>query len=169
MKKHFITLLCFCVFALGKLNAKTIVVASVDELRSAIKNANAGDIIVVKNGVYRTTEDIVINKVGTATKPISITTESLGGAEITGKGGFSLVSPAAYIIIKGFKFTHEASKARSGSGTRFCEWTGNIFETPGTGEYLLIAGSDHQIDYNTFQNKDSHRFNCLSFADPTAR
>ena len=31
----------------------------------------------------------------------------------------------------------------------------NIFETPGTGDYLTIAGSDHQIDYNTFQNKDS--------------
>jgi len=154
MKKHFIVL-CFCLLALGNLYAKTIVVASVEELRSAISNVNAGDMIVVKNGVYRTTEDIVINKVGTATKPISITTESLGGAEITGKGGFSLVSPAAYIIIRGFKFTHEASKARSGAGTKFCEWSSNVFETPGTGEYLLIAGSDHQVDYNTFQNKDS--------------
>ena len=154
MKKHFIAFCC-CVFALGNLYAKTIVVASVEELRSAISNVTAGDMIVVKNGVYRTTEDIVINKVGTATKPISITTESLGGAEITGKGGFSLVSPAAYIIIRGFKFTHEASKARSGAGTKFCEWSSNVFETPGTGEYLLIAGSDHQVDYNTFQNKDS--------------
>jgi poly(beta-D-mannuronate) lyase len=155
MKKHFITLLCLCIIGLGKLDAKTIVVASLDELRSAIDNANAGDMIVVKNGVYRTSEEIVINKVGTAAKPITITTESLGGAEITGKGGFNLVSPAAYIIIRGFKFTHEASKARSGAGTQFCEWTNNVFETPGTGEYLLIAGSDHQIDYNTFQNKDS--------------
>src|SRR5690348_851648 len=154
MKKGIIVLCC-CLLALGKLYAKKIVVTSVDELRSAIANANAGDMIVVKNGVYRTTEDIVINKMGTASKPISITTESLGGAEITGKGGFSLVSPAAYIIIKGFKFTHEASKARSGPGTKFCEWTNNVFQTPGTGEYLLIAGSDHQIDYNTFQNKDS--------------
>src|SRR3982751_667691 len=123
MKKHFITLLCLCIIGLGKLDAKTIVVASLDELRSAIDNANAGDMIVVKNGVYKTSEEIDINKVGTAAKPITITTESLGGAEITGKGGFNLVSPAAYIIIRGFKFTHQASKARSGAGTQFCEWT----------------------------------------------
>jgi poly(beta-D-mannuronate) lyase len=155
MKKHIITLLCFGVFTLGNLYAKTIVVASIEELRSAISNANAGDMIMVKKGVYRTAEDIVINKVGTAAKPITIASEAFNGAEITGSGGFSLVSPAAYIIIRGFKFTHEASKARSGAGTKFCEWSGNVFETPGTGEYLLIAGSDHQIDYNTFQNKDS--------------
>jgi poly(beta-D-mannuronate) lyase len=42
-----------------------------------------------------------------------------------------------------------------GPCTKFCEWSSNVFETPGTWEYLLIAGSDHQIDYNTFQNKDS--------------
>ncbi|HTH30201.1 MAG TPA: polysaccharide lyase 6 family protein, partial [Lacibacter sp.] len=67
----------------------------------------------------------------------------------------NLTSPAAYIIIRGFKFTHAASKARCSAGSSFCQWTNNIFETPGTGDYLTIAGSDHQVDYNTFQNKDS--------------
>jgi poly(beta-D-mannuronate) lyase len=155
MKKHFIVLLVLCMLASGKLYAKTIVVASLDELRSAIDNAKAGDIVVLKNGVYKATADIIINKAGTEKQPVTITAESTGGSEITGSGGFSLVSPAAYIIIKGFKFTHAASKAKSGPGTKFCEWTNNVFETPGTGEYLLIAGSDHQVDYNTFQNKDS--------------
>lgn len=155
MKKNITSLLVCCLLALGKLSAKTIVVASLDELCSAIDNAKAGDIVVLKNGIYKATADIIINKTGTEKQPITITAESIGGTEITGSGGFSLVSPAAYIIIKGFKFTHQASKARSGAGTKFCEWTKNVFETPGTGEYLLIAGSDHQVDYNTFQNKDS--------------
>jgi poly(beta-D-mannuronate) lyase len=59
------------------------------------------------------------------------------------------------VIIRGFKFTHAASKAKTGAGTSFCRWTHNIFENEGSGEDLTIAGSDHQVDYNTFRNKNS--------------
>jgi poly(beta-D-mannuronate) lyase len=135
--------------------AKKIVVTSIAELQQAINAAMPGDIILLKNGVYPTTGDITINKAGTKAQPITIAAEEQGGAEIAGSSGFNLVAPASWIVIRGFKFTHAASKARSGSGTSFCEWTHNVFETPGTGEYLLVAGSDHQVDYNTFQNKDS--------------
>lgn len=133
--------------------AATVPVASVDELQKAINRAAPGDIIILKNGVYKTTGDIKIAQQGTRQQPITIRAERTGGAEIGGSGGINIVSPAAYIVIAGFKFTHAASKARSGTGTRFCRWTHNIFETPGKGEYLTIAGSDHEIDYNTFQNK----------------
>ncbi|MCH5687730.1 hypothetical protein LWM68_27765 [Niabella sp. W65] len=64
-----------------------------------------------------------------------------------------MVSPASYVVIKGFTFTHAASHAKSAAGTSFCRWTRNVFETPGKGEYLTIAGNDHEIDYNTFQHK----------------
>jgi poly(beta-D-mannuronate) lyase len=103
--------------------------------------------------VYTTIADIKVDRIGTAKAPITIMAEKTGAVEIGGTGGFNIVSPAAYIIIKGFKFKHAASRAKTGNGTRFCQWTGNIFETPGTGEYLMISGSDHQVDYNTFQNK----------------
>lgn len=152
--KSFLNLLCLLLTA-TKLSAATITVSSLAELQSAIEKAVAGDVIVLKNGVYTTTSDITINKQGTAEKPITISAQTIGGAEISGAGGFNIASPAKYIIIKGFKFTHAASKAKTSSGSSFCQWTRNIFETPGTGEYLTIAGSDHQIDYNTFQNKDS--------------
>ena len=135
--------------------AKTITVSSIAELQNAINDAKPGDIIFLKNGVYTTTADIIINKAGTKSQPITIAAQDAGGAEITGSGGFNLVSPAAYVIIRGFKFTHAAGRARLSTGTSFCEWTHNVFETPGTGDYLTVAGSDHQIDYNTFQNKDS--------------
>jgi poly(beta-D-mannuronate) lyase len=150
-----ITKLLLFLFLATKLSAATITVSSLAELQNAIDKATAGDIIVLKNGVYTTTADITVNKQGTAEKPITITAESIGGAEIAGAGGFNIISPAKYIIIKGFKFTHAASKAKTATGSSFCRWTHNIFETPGTGEYLTIAGSDHQIDYNTFLNKDS--------------
>jgi hypothetical protein len=133
--------------------ATTIPVTSLPALQTAINNAAPGDVIILANGVYTTTADITINKKGTASQPITIAAQSIGGAEITGTGGFSIVSPAAYIIIKGFKFTHSANHAKMASGTSFCRWTRNIFETPGEGEYLQLNGNDHEVDYNTFQNK----------------
>ncbi|WP_276504608.1 polysaccharide lyase 6 family protein [Terrimonas pollutisoli] len=155
MKKYLIGILLTVFFIPGKLLARTITVSSITELQEAINNARPGDNIFLKSGVYATTADIVINKTGTKSQPITIATQDAGNTEITGSGGFSLVSPAAYIIIRGFKFTHAAGRARLNTGTSFCEWTHNVFETPGTGDYLTVAGSDHQIDFNTFQNKDS--------------
>lgn len=135
--------------------AKDIRVSSLDELKAALANASPGDVIVVADGIYQLTEDIIVDKVGSESKPLTIRAEHIGGAEITGDGGFNLVSPASYVVISGFKFTHPASRARTGNGTTFCRWTQNLFETPGKGDYLTISGSDHQIDYNVFQNKDS--------------
>jgi poly(beta-D-mannuronate) lyase len=155
MKKYFIAILFVNLFTAGKLFAKTIIVSSIETLQNAINNANPGDIILLSNGVYIATGNITIDKAGTESKPITIAAQNIGAAEITGSGGFNLISPAAYIIIKGFKFTHESSKAKAGVGTRFCRFTQNIFETSGKGEDLTIAGSDHEIDYNTFQNKNA--------------
>lgn len=134
---------------------RSVTVSSLAELQAAINNAKPGDKIVVKNGIYNATADVLITAVGSKEKPIILEAEVAGKTEITGAGGFNLTSPAAYIIIRGFKFTHAASKARCSAGSSFCQWTNNIFETPGTGDYLTIAGSDHEIHYNTFQNKDS--------------
>jgi len=139
----------------ASLFAKTVTVASIADLQKAINNALPGDIILLKNGIYTTTEDILVNKQGTEQQPITIAAEQIAGAEITGKGGFNLVNPAKYVIIKGFKFTHVASKAKMGNRTSFCRFTQNIFETPGDGEDLTISGTDQEVDYNTFQNKNA--------------
>lgn len=155
MRKHYILLLIAFMSFPALVMSKTVTVSSLADLQLAINDAKPGDIIFLKNGLYTTTGDILINRAGTELKPITISAQSQGAAEINGSGGFNLVSPAAYVIITGFKFSHAASKARLGSGTSFCRWTRNVFETPGTGDYLTIAGSDHQVDYNTFQNKDS--------------
>jgi poly(beta-D-mannuronate) lyase len=139
----------------GKIFANTITVSSIAELQSAIEKAKPGDRIVVRDGVYTTTTDVNINCVGTKEKPIIIAAQNFLGAEITGKGGFNLVSPATYVVIRDFKFTHVSSKARSSSGSTFCRWTNNVFETPGDGEDLTIAGNDNEIDHNSFQNKSA--------------
>jgi poly(beta-D-mannuronate) lyase len=141
--------------ASAKLFAATITVSSIGELHSALEKAKPGDVILLKDGVYTTTADIYIQKAGTASAPITITAQHIGATEITGAGGFRLDSTASYIVIKGFKFTHAASKARSMPGSSFCRWTQNVFETPCAGEDLTIAGNDTQVDHNTFQNKNA--------------
>ncbi|MCH5720789.1 polysaccharide lyase 6 family protein [Niabella hibiscisoli] len=142
-----------CSILMGSAIASPIVVSSIKDLQEAINKATPGTTIILKNGVYQTDADITVNCSGTKKQPVIIQAQTVGGAVITGKGGINLASPAAYVVIKGFKFTHAASHARSASGTSYCRWTQNIFETPGKGEYLTIAGNDHEIDYNTFQHK----------------
>src|SRR4030095_10091021 len=150
-----ILLMTVCVFMLIDLQAKTIPVNSLADLQSAIRRSVPGDIITLANGKYNSAEDITIRCAGNFYQPITITAQTLGGAEITGKGGFKIESPASYIVIQGFVFTHASDKAVLGPGTSFCRWTGNIFQTTGEGNYLTIMGSDHQVDYNTFQHKNS--------------
>jgi len=135
--------------------ADTINVNSIDALQSAINKAKPGDVIVLADGVYPAATDIVIDRKGTKDAPITIAAQTAGGAEISGAGGFSVVSPAKYVIIRGFKFTSTSKRTKTGGGTSFCRFTQNIFETSGEGEDLTIAGSDHEIDYNTFQNKNA--------------
>ena len=139
----------------GSAPARVITVSSLSDLQRAIDTAMPGDVVRLSNGVYTAQEDIVINRQGTKGQPIIITSETPGGAEITGSGGFRISRPASYITIRGFRFTHAAGRAKSDSGTRFCRWTENFFRTPGKGDYLLINGDDHEVDYNTFLDKDS--------------
>lgn len=155
MRKKIYSLLVLLYVMPACLTAATITVTSLSALQTAINNAVAGDIIILANGTYSASADITVSKQGTATAPITIQAASIGGAIIGGTNGFNIVSPAKYIIIKGFKFTHSASQATMATGTSFCRWTRNIFETPGAGENLLLNGNDHEVDYNTFQHKNA--------------
>lgn len=60
-----------------------------------------GDVIILANGVYTTTANITITKQGTVALPITIQAQSILGAEIQGSYGFTVNSPARYIIITG--------------------------------------------------------------------
>jgi len=152
-KSSLVTLFILCAYNL--VFADTIKVTSIQALQSAINNAKAGDVIVLANGVYTTTEDITVTRKGNKEHPIVICAETIGNAEIGGNGGFNMGNGAAYVVVKGFKFTHKSSKAKTAGGSSFCRWTQNIFENTGDGEDLTIAGSDHEIDHNTFQNKNA--------------
>jgi len=130
-------------------------VSSIEQLQTAIDKAAPGERIVLANGTYVTSGPIRVVAVGTEEKPILIAAETIGAVTISGASGFRLEAPAAFVTIRGFKFTHASSQALMGAGTSHCRFTRNVFETQGSGEYLTVAGNDEQVDHNTFQNKNS--------------
>src|SRR3569833_1063174 len=145
-------------FLASTTNAATNIVTSISELNIRIASAVAGDVIIVTNGVYTSSSAINITHQGTAAKPITIMAQTIGGVEIRGSKSFTLSSPAAYITIQGFKFTHSGNLSIA-SGTSHCRFSRNIIELniPATNDvsYINISGDDVQIDYNELCNKST--------------
>ncbi|MDQ2922474.1 MAG: hypothetical protein M3R52_12795 [Acidobacteriota bacterium] len=134
---------------------RTLRVSSISELQSRINSALPGDQIIVVNGVYSTAGSIKVAKQGIAARPIVISAETIGSVEINGTAGFDLESPASYVVIKGFKFTHSIGTVQVRAGASHCRLTRNVFELKGEERYLIVSGDDCEIDHNTFQNKST--------------
>jgi hypothetical protein len=127
----------------------------VADLQARINSALAGDVIIMHNGEYTTSASITVNRQGNATAPIRIVAQTVGGVEITGTHGFNVTSPAAYVEIQGFLFTHISGRNQIRSGATHIRFTRNFFECTGDGAYLTIAGHDAQVDRNEFRNKST--------------
>jgi Chondroitinase B len=136
-------------------SAATYEVNSVADLQARINSALAGDVIIMHNGEYTTSASITVNRQGNATAPIRIVAQTVGGVEITGTHGFNVTSPAAYVEIQGFLFTHISGRNQIRSGATHIRFTRNFFECTGDGAYLTIAGHDAQVDRNEFRNKST--------------
>lgn len=153
MKNYYLLIIMLLFANLSSGQESIIHVRSITSLGEAIDKAIPGQTIVVADGVYTTDNKILVNAAGIAEKPITIAAQSVGGVEINGTGGFELGSSAAFVVIRGFKFMHDAGKTKIAVGAHHCRITCNLFECKGKGAYLSISGDDNQIDHNTFQNK----------------
>ncbi|MEO6993321.1 MAG: polysaccharide lyase 6 family protein [Lacunisphaera sp.] len=140
-------------FASSTASAATKSVDSITALQSALNESVAGDIFILNDGVYPTTQPIILNRPGSAEQPIVVTVKNVGAAEITGTHGFVVTGSAAYVTISGFKFTHAAGTALIDEGTSHIRFTRNSFLCSGDGADLSISGDDAQIDYNEFGAK----------------
>lgn len=134
-------------------SAATRTVASAAELQAALKTLTPGDTLTVKDGSYEIPATLVLTAEGTATAPITIAAETVGGVTLTGKGGFKFAAPAAYITVRGFVFAHAAGQTAITTGTHHCRITRCVFECTGEGVYLGVSGDDAQVDRNEFRNK----------------
>jgi poly(beta-D-mannuronate) lyase len=151
---------CSCLVLVGLTSATmaaaaTHTVSSIAELQAQIDIAVPGDTIIVRNGVYTTSARINVERQGTAAEPIRIAAQSVGGVEIKGTHGFDVRSPAMYVEITGFLFTHRSGTARIRSGATHIRFTRNIFECTGEGAYLQVAGHHAQVDRNELRNKST--------------
>jgi poly(beta-D-mannuronate) lyase len=154
---------------------RTIQVASIDGLDTAVENALPGDHIVITNGSYSLTSPKVITVKGTASNPIVIKAQDSGRVLLGGSHGLRFID-AEHLIISGFKFTHSQDKISEGDNiTILCNnckhvrFTNNTFalNTNYTGQadaesierfyshWLGFSGksSNNRIDHNLFIGK----------------
>jgi len=138
-----------------KLRAANVDVDSLDALTKAIDKAKPGDHIVLADGKYTSKETISIKRAGAAEQPIVIAAKTVGGAEISGDAGFTISNGAAYVVVKGFVFTHKAGSMNIDAKAHHCRITRNIFalKVDGRSTYMTVDGDDNEIDHNMFRDK----------------
>jgi poly(beta-D-mannuronate) lyase len=139
-------------------SAATYNADSIASLESHLERAEAGDTIMLKNGSYSTSAPITVKRAGALGKPITIAAETVGGATIEGSHGFNFTSPAAHIVVQGFRFIH-AQAINIPSGTHHIRLTRNFIAlqiSPGTDvSFINIAGDDVEIDRNELAHKST--------------
>ncbi len=134
-------------------SAANYAVDSIAALQARINAAASGDTITLKDGAYVTTAAITVGCAGSAQQPITIAAQNVGGAELGGTHGFAVIAPAAWIVIRGFTFTHAAGHNTIASGATHVRFTRNTFHCSGPGAELDVAGDDAEIDRNEFRDK----------------
>lgn len=146
---------CVLLIVAPSVFARDVPVASMAELRFALADAAPGDRILVANGEYSNTAPLEIARSGTKLQPIEVAAQTVGGVEMKGDAGFRFSAQAAYVILRGFKLTHEAGTLELEEGTHHCRVTRNVFELKvrRKASYMTVTGNDHEIDHNTFRNK----------------
>lgn len=81
--------------------AKEILVKNIVELNSAVKDAQAGDVLLMVNGNWKNVE-ILFEAKGTPNKPITLKAQQKGKVIITGKSNLRIAG--AYLIVEGLVF-----------------------------------------------------------------
>lgn len=81
--------------------AAEVLVKNMAELHLAVKNAKAGDVIVMANGTWSNAE-ILFEGTGTSTKPITLKAKQKGEVIITGKSNLRIAGQ--YLMVEGLVF-----------------------------------------------------------------
>ncbi len=174
---------CFCKFIFPNFSSKNIAILIIlfclntmvngqtftdaGNLEDAVNAAVNGGVFIVKNGTYNDFESS-FEVVGTASNPIVIKAESVGGVVLKGESHF-VVKRSAFVTIEGFVFDGEGDdtlvKLEGSNNIRISR---NVFElkTSESIKWIFIGGiwndnthpflfpSHHnRVDHNVFQNK----------------
>lgn len=165
MKKSVLFFIAIISLLTDSVAAQEKLVGSILEYNSVIKTAKPGDIIVLKNGVWK---DVVLNAFGkgTANEPIIIKAETAGEVIITGNSTLNIYGD--YVIVSGLWFKNGTSsyksivqfKKDSKTFANNCRLTNSTISYYKVDEgikdhWVDIWGKNNRVDHNNFTGKTS--------------
>lgn len=167
MKVSYLIVLLAILFSIANLQAQTY--TDPDDLADAVNASTSGGIFVVKDGIYSDFE-ATFELYASATNPVIIKAETIGGVILTGESHF-VIRKSAFITLKGFVFDGKGEDTLVKlEGSNNIRITRNTFEleTSESIKWVFVGGiwndnvypfeypSHHnRIDHNIFQNKDT--------------
>ena len=161
---NLILFIAICLFS-SNVNAQEKIASSIDEYNALIKEAKAGDVITLKNGIWK---DVKLNAHGNGEKgnPIIVKAETAGQVIISGNSTLNIYGE--YVIVSGLWFKDGYSNYKSVVQFRknSKEFANNCRLTNSTISYYKVAdeikdhwvdiwGKNNRVDHNNFTGKMS--------------
>lgn len=157
----FSTLLLFSSFLFAQ---KSTLVHTLEEYNKATATLNAGDEIILANGVWQDAE-LLLEGEGTADAPIKLTVEEKGKVSLEGQSYLRLAGE--YLHVEGLVFkngytpTNEVISFRKNSGklahnSRLTECVIDNYSNPERHEqdsWVALYGKNNRVDHNHFEGK----------------
>lgn len=160
-------LILFSILTFAFLTIKAQSFDDPDDLADAVNASTNGGTFIIENGSYNDFE-ASFEVIATASNPVIIKAQTIGGVRLTGESHFVL-KKSAHVTIEGFVFDAEGEDTLIKlEGSNNIRITRNVFElkTSESIKWVFIGGvwndnvfpfeypSHHnRIDHNTFQNK----------------
>ncbi len=124
---------------------------TIDNLVSAVSDANPGDIIVLKDGTY-SGANIILKGYGTPENMITIKAETPGGVIFTQS---NLTLTGEYVVFQDFRFNNCSNYTLQLVGASYCRVSNNYFYQCGSSNYgivlpMMLNSHHNRIDHNTF-------------------
>jgi poly(beta-D-mannuronate) lyase len=144
--------------------AAEVKVADPKELSKALEGAKPGDTIVLKAGVWKDSELVVVGK-GTKESPITVRAERPGETVLSGES--SLRIGGSFVIVDGLAFEDFLEKGhivqfrvKDGENASDCRLTNCSIESytgdPKVGSFWVsLYGQRNRVDHNFFRGKKS--------------
>lgn len=152
----------FYTFLFNNCNARTWNVASVNDINNALLNVSPGDVLVMKNGLWKDAK-IVFGAHGTKEQPITLVSATPGQVVLTGKSSIEI--KGKNLIVSGLVFRDEA--LTEGGVVQFSKNTSNcrltniaiitdkLLDKKANIKWIIIDGHDNRLDHSYFKNKTS--------------
>lgn len=180
MKKRFLIILALALGLASVSNAEVIEVSDASQLEGYLK-LNAGDTVILSDGVW---EDLTIrfkSKNGTADRPVVFKGQTAGKTILTGSS--SLAFAGDYVVVEDLwfknpdfatkkasaviQFRTSSSEMATNSVMRNCMITG--FDLPlsqNEHKWVSIYGTDNIVEYCTFEDKPTMGTTLVVWPEP---